>query len=147
VKYARVEADTFPLPENGLGAYLPEDFAMRGQVWCQQYHPERFFGEDCPVDDEERSLEMPSMAPSRVERCLYLGIRLCSFNRWMSYDYNTKTFAVSPFGQSLAQSQQPFLQASEPSRPFLRSPDHKSRSPTLSLELTEDVPMVDAPSA
>jgi Est1 DNA/RNA binding domain len=75
VKYARVEADTFPLPEN---AYLPEDFAMRGQVWCQQYHPDGFFGEDCPVDDEERSLEMPSMAAARVERCLYLGIRLCA---------------------------------------------------------------------
>jgi hypothetical protein len=75
VKYARVETDTFPLPEN---AYLPEDFAMRGQVWCQQYHPENFFGEDCPVDDEERFLEMPSMAVTRVERCLYLGIRLCA---------------------------------------------------------------------
>jgi Est1 DNA/RNA binding domain len=78
VKYARVEADAFPLPENGFGAYLPEDFAMRGQVWCQQYHPEGFFDGNCPLDDEERSLEMPSMAPSRVERCLWLGIRLCS---------------------------------------------------------------------
>jgi hypothetical protein len=49
---------------------------MRGQVWCQQYHPEGFFEEDCPVDDEERLLEMLSMAGSRVERCLHLGIRL-----------------------------------------------------------------------
>jgi hypothetical protein len=76
VKFARVEAEKFPAPENGIGAYLPEDFSMRGQVWCQQYHPEGFFGEDCPVDDEERSLEMPSMAGSRVERCLYLAVRL-----------------------------------------------------------------------
>jgi Est1 DNA/RNA binding domain len=86
VKYARVEADTFPLPEDRLGAYLPEDFAIRGQVWCQQYHPERFFGEDCPLDDEERSLEMPSMTPSRVERCIWLGIRLCSVRSFKNED-------------------------------------------------------------
>jgi hypothetical protein len=68
---------SFPAPENGIGAYLLEDFAMRGQIWSQQYHPERFFN-DCPVDDEERSLEMPSMAALGAERCLYLGIRLAS---------------------------------------------------------------------
>jgi hypothetical protein len=86
VKYARLEADTFPLPEDGLGAYLPEDFAMRGQVWCQQYHPEGFFGEDCLLDDEERSLEMPSMTPSRVERCIWLGIKLCSVRSFKNED-------------------------------------------------------------
>ena len=86
VKFARVEAEKFPAPENGTGAYLPKDFSMRGQVWCQQYHPEGFFGEDCPIDDEERSLEMPSMAPSRVERCLWLGIRLCSVRSFENED-------------------------------------------------------------
>jgi hypothetical protein len=67
-KYARVESDIFLLTENGLGAYLPEDFVIKGQVWCRQYYPE-----GCPEDDEERSLEMPFITPSRVKRCLWLG--------------------------------------------------------------------------
>ncbi len=77
VKYARVEADQFPVTAKDAGAYLPEDFAMRGQIWSAQYHPEGFF-EDCPVDDEERTLELPSMAASRIERCLWLAIRIAS---------------------------------------------------------------------
>jgi Est1 DNA/RNA binding domain len=86
VKCVRVETNTFPLLENRIGAYLPEDFSMRGQVWCQQYHPEDFFSEDCPVDDEKRLLEMLSMASSRLERCLYLRIRLCSVGSFENGD-------------------------------------------------------------
>jgi cell division protein FtsL len=62
--------EEFPRPESGIGTYLTEDFAMRGQVWCEQYLPSNFF-DDCHEDDEERRLEMPSMCDSRVERCLY----------------------------------------------------------------------------
>jgi hypothetical protein len=32
VKFARVKAEKFPALEKGIGAYLPEDFFMRGQV-------------------------------------------------------------------------------------------------------------------
>jgi hypothetical protein len=68
--------DQFPLPESG-GAYLPEDFAIRGQIWCQQYYPVDFF-DNCSIDYEKRSLEMPSLTKPRAERCLFLGHRLAS---------------------------------------------------------------------
>jgi hypothetical protein len=70
-----VEADQSPMTAKDAGAHIPEDFAMRGQIWTQQYHPENSF-EDCPVDDEERTPELFSMAASRIERHLWLVIKL-----------------------------------------------------------------------
>lgn len=50
---------------------LPEDFVMRGQ-W---YFPECRFN-NIMIDDEERSIELASMAAVRVERILWTGFRL-----------------------------------------------------------------------
>lgn len=65
----------FPKSEQGVGRPLPEDFILRGQTYSQWYFPETWFT-DAMIDDDERSLELPSMAVSRSERLLWLGSRI-----------------------------------------------------------------------
>lgn len=52
---------------------LPEDFVTRGQ-W---YFPESRFN-NVMIDEEERSIELASMAAVRVERILWSGFRIAS---------------------------------------------------------------------
>ena len=73
----KVLALVFPKPDNGVGRPLPEDHAMRGLPSTDGYFPEGWFS-DAAVDDEERLLELPSMAAPRVERILCLGIQIAS---------------------------------------------------------------------
>jgi len=72
---SKVLATEFPRLENAVGRPLPEDFAMRGQHYTWGFFPETWFS-DAMGDDEERSLELPSMAAPRVERILWLGARI-----------------------------------------------------------------------
>lgn len=74
---SRVRADNFPKPDEGVGRPLPEDFIIRGQMFSQGYFPQTWFT-DAMIDDEERVLELPSMAEPRAERILWLGFRLVS---------------------------------------------------------------------
>ena len=62
----------FPEPEEGPGRPLPEDFIMRGQLYCQLYFPEAWFT-NAMIDDDERSLDLPSMAEPRGDRLFWLG--------------------------------------------------------------------------
>ena len=66
----------FPTSDGSV-CHLPEDYLMRGQVWSSFYHPDGFFDQPS-VDDDEHSLELPSMAIPRAERCLWLAHRLAS---------------------------------------------------------------------
>ena len=72
-----VKSESFPKPNDDVERPLPEDFAMRGQIYSQWYFPETWF-ENVKVDDEGRFLEKPSMAAIRVERILWLGFRMAS---------------------------------------------------------------------
>ena len=67
----------FPEPEEGPGRPLPEDFVMRGQLYSQGYHPETWFT-DAMIDDDERSLDLPSMAEPRADRLFWLGHNIAS---------------------------------------------------------------------
>ena len=69
---ARIWADAFPHPD---GRPLPEDFQIRGQPYSRWYHPDKWFT-NATIDDEERTLELPSMTALRVERILWLGMRI-----------------------------------------------------------------------
>ena len=73
---AKVLVNTFPQPETG-GTPLPEDFAIRGQVYSQWYFPDGWF-KAAVVDDEERTQDPPSMVAPRIERILWLGMRIAS---------------------------------------------------------------------
>jgi hypothetical protein len=74
---ARFEGKDFPQYLSGTGRQLPEDFVMRGLIWAQHYFPANFFKGEL-VDEDERSLELPSHAAPRAERCLWLGVQLAS---------------------------------------------------------------------
>ena len=77
----KVWAEHFPEPDTSedheVGRPLPEDYLMRGLMFTIRYFPHKWFT-DAMVDDEERSLELPSMAAPRVERILWLGARIAS---------------------------------------------------------------------
>ena len=77
VDESRYEGPNFPQQLSGTGRQLPEDFVMRGLIWARHYFPPTFF-EDEVVDEDERSLELPSHAAPRAERCLWLGVQLSS---------------------------------------------------------------------
>ncbi|KAL4806152.1 hypothetical protein BDV18DRAFT_123447 [Aspergillus unguis] len=87
-------------PSSGDERWLPEDFLVRGQTWSQHFYPEDFFA-GAPTADDGRNIEPPSKDLSRVQRCLWLGVRLALFNRWMTYDSQTKKFSVTAFASEL----------------------------------------------
>ncbi|KAL2005513.1 hypothetical protein VTN00DRAFT_2724 [Thermoascus crustaceus] len=91
---AKIESDEFPRSEAGTVQQLPEDFPIRGQAWSQLYYPDGFF-EDSYVEDDERSFELPSIVISRTHRCLWLGVRIATFKRWISYDNESKKFSAT----------------------------------------------------
>ena len=96
----RVLRKNFPKPVEGVGRPLPEDFLMRGQLWTEFFFPSTWFS-DAAIDDEERSLELPSMAAPRVERVLWLGHRIAACNRWLSYDPSSSSFTVTQHVKNL----------------------------------------------
>ena len=99
---ANIERSSFPPTISGTGPQLPEDFAMRGWLWTQFYHPAGFFKGQV-VDEDERALEPPSLTPPREERCLWLGVRLASVKRWWTYNSATKKFTPTPLAIALRQ--------------------------------------------
>ncbi len=82
----KIWAKTLPMPDGGVTQPLPEDFAMRGQLCALWYHPEGWF-DSVQIDIEERSMEMPSMAASRVERILWLGMGIASVSTNFAIGY------------------------------------------------------------
>ncbi|KAK5202420.1 hypothetical protein LTR41_011829 [Exophiala xenobiotica] len=53
------------------------------------------------VDEDDRTLELPSHAAPRAERCLWLGARLASLKRYITYDIVSKEFACTDFASAL----------------------------------------------
>ena len=83
----KVWAKHFPEPDNSgdheVGRPLPEDFLLRGLMFTIRYFPQKWFA-NAMVDDEERNLELPSMAAPRLERILWLAARIASVS---CFDY------------------------------------------------------------
>ena len=115
----KVRRASFPKPEEGVvGRPLPEDFVMRGQIWSDDCYPNTWFM-DAKVDDEERTLELPSFAFPRVERLMWLGHQIVSVgylrkqyvvianifqrncNQWLMYNETTKIFSVTQYVEEL----------------------------------------------
>ena len=98
---SQVTREDFPKPSNGMiGRPLPEDFQLRGQIFMEDYYPATWFS-DADVDDEERVLELPSMAAPRSERILWNGFNIAKRQKWVLFNDATKMFEESPFARSL----------------------------------------------
>lgn len=80
----KFETENFPIPEQGIGRPLPEDYTLRGLDWAKTYFPEGWF-EDAQVDDEERLMELPSMESVRVERILWIATRIAASGDHLIY--------------------------------------------------------------
>ena len=108
---SKVLGGRFPRPDEGVGRPLPEDFLTRGQLWTEDLFPNTWFA-DAAVDDEERILELPSMAAPRVERVLWLGQRIAASKKWMSYEHDSHTFVVTQYVRDFPP--QEIIQATRP---------------------------------
>ena len=86
-----IEGDKFPLPEKDDVRPFPEDFAMRGLLWAEDYYPNDWFTNE-KIDEEEKYHERASMTPQRKERILWLACRIASLGGIITYD--GKSFAA-----------------------------------------------------
>lgn len=93
--FKRIEGEAFPTPTGKeLPRPLPEDHAMKGLLYAEDYYPPTWFSGG-RVDDDEKHIELPSMTDERKERLLWIGCRIASYRRWLLYDANTRTFSVA----------------------------------------------------
>lgn len=72
-----IENDTFPSPEKDDVRPLPEDFALRGLLWAEDYFPAEWFTNE-KIDEEEKYHERASMTAQRKERILWLAVRIAT---------------------------------------------------------------------
>ena len=113
---AVLNSNEFPKSGEMVERPLPEDFFMRGQLFALDYLHTGWC-EDNMVDEEERMLELPSMTAIRVERLLWLGVRIAKvclviiyrrrlliifgqMNKWIYYDTVVHTFSPIMEGSS-----------------------------------------------
>ncbi|PYH95343.1 hypothetical protein BO71DRAFT_206123 [Aspergillus ellipticus CBS 707.79] len=113
------EQDDFPISEETT--WVAEDFLIRGHSWSQRLYPPSFF-DNAPSVDDGRDIEPPSRDVTRMYRCIWLGVRLAKFERWMTYDANERNFSATPFAlelEKIADEHNPFMKFDvfKPSKP------------------------------
>ncbi|KAI2959592.1 hypothetical protein CBS147323_8306 [Aspergillus niger] len=110
------EREDFPVSEETT--WVAEDFLIRGQTWSQRLYPASFF-DNAPTAGEGRNIEPPSRDITRMYRCIWLGIRLAKFGRWITYDCNERKFSATPFAlelETIAERHNPFAKPREVSQ-------------------------------
>jgi hypothetical protein len=92
---ARIHSEDFPgAHENDTPRPLPEDFAMRGLIYTQDYYPVSWF-KDSKLEENEKWFELASTDHQRKERLLWLGRRLATSGQWLTWDNATRQFGVA----------------------------------------------------
>ena len=85
---ATIGGTTFPSPEKDDVRPLPEDFALRGLLWAEDYFPAEWFTNE-KIDEEEKYHERASMTPQRKERIIWLAVRIAeSAGSGLNFDYD-----------------------------------------------------------
>lgn len=95
----RISGDEFPQPEKDDARPFPEDFAMRGLLWAEDYFPADWFTRE-KIDEEEKYHERASMTAQRKERILWLACRIASHGSWIVFDgekFSCPSTADGPF--------------------------------------------------
>jgi hypothetical protein len=82
-----IENDTFPSLEEDDARPLPEDFALRGLLWAENYFPAEWFNNQ-KIDEEEKYHEHASITTQRKERILWLAVRIAR-NAGCGLDYDS----------------------------------------------------------
>ena len=104
----RIEDDAFPVPVKDHIRPFTEDFAMRGLTWAEGYFPPTWFSDD-KLDDEERYLEVASMANKRRKRILWLACSIADAGSWISYDRVSRRFSASASSDTPSPASSPSL--------------------------------------
>lgn len=91
----KVEGTEFPRPEKDeTPRPLPEDYAMRGLIYAEDYFPNDWFSNE-HVDEDEKYFELASMLNERKERILWLGHIIASMGKWLTWDSSKREFSVT----------------------------------------------------
>jgi hypothetical protein len=80
-------------PKNNLPRPVPEDYAMRGLVYAEDYFPLDWFDND-KIDEDEKYFEPPSLVDVRRERILWLGRRIARSSKWLIWKEEERKFSV-----------------------------------------------------
>ncbi|PTB40374.1 hypothetical protein M441DRAFT_90630 [Trichoderma asperellum CBS 433.97] len=72
---------------------LPEDYAMRGLIYTEEYFPVKWFAGEA-VEEDEKYFEQALMVDSRKERILWIGKQISSLNKWLVWDEESAKFTV-----------------------------------------------------
>ncbi|GAP86596.1 hypothetical protein SAMD00023353_2001470 [Rosellinia necatrix] len=91
----RICSNDFPRENNTPPRPLPEDFALKGLLFVDQYHPEDWFSNE-KIDDDEKYFEKASMAGVRRERILWLSYKIAQAGRGLTYNEGANQFGVLP---------------------------------------------------
>ncbi|KAK2594706.1 hypothetical protein QQS21_007556 [Conoideocrella luteorostrata] len=91
----RIDTTEFPGPEKKEPPYpLPEDYAMRGLVYAEDYFPRDWFDND-KIDEDEKYFEPASTVGRRCERILWIGRMISRHRKWLLWDGETRQFQVT----------------------------------------------------
>ncbi|KAG6001740.1 hypothetical protein E4U21_003879 [Claviceps maximensis] len=91
----RIDTTDFPGPEKRELPYpLPEDYAMRGLIYTEDYFPADWFKND-KIESDERYFERPSTRLKRCERILWIGRMLARHERWLLWNEEQRIFEVT----------------------------------------------------
>lgn len=89
----RLDTDEIPWPEGGIAHPLPEDYAMRGLIYTEDYYPNKWF-DNTAIDENERYFEPASTVVKRRERILWLGHSIALKKGNLFWDKNSKEFSA-----------------------------------------------------
>ncbi|UKZ82461.1 hypothetical protein TrVFT333_010250 [Trichoderma virens FT-333] len=91
----RIDSAVFPGAEN-QDHYrpLPEDYAMRGLIYTEEYFPLKWFSGET-VEEDEKYFEQASMVDARKERILWIGRQIASVGKWLLWDEKSAKFTVA----------------------------------------------------
>ncbi|KAK4096510.1 hypothetical protein N658DRAFT_553646 [Parathielavia hyrcaniae] len=85
-----------PWPDAPRKRPLPEDFALRGFPFVEEYYPDGWFVTE-EIDDDDKYFEVLSMIEERKERVVWLGRRIAEKEgKWLRFDKENRRFGVHP---------------------------------------------------
>lgn len=85
---------SFAAPMNEQHRPLPDDYALRGLVYAEEYLPKKNFPEN--IAEDEKYFEQGSMTEERIKRIVWLGFRLARSKRWLTWDPESDKFGCHP---------------------------------------------------
>ncbi|KAJ6439121.1 telomerase-binding protein EST1A [Purpureocillium lavendulum] len=92
----RIDAEEFPGPgkKGDKPVPLPEDYALRGLLFAEDFFPKGWFQNE-RLDETDRYLEAASKTLERQERILWIGRRIADSGRWLTWDKVACRFGVT----------------------------------------------------